>query len=69
MSGHQGGALRNWDRGRSCGRRRARWPAQGVVQAEYAGEDLSGQRRRSHLEDGAAAVAHEAGAGLDEPFG
>ncbi len=53
---------------RSCGYCSWWRIAQAVDQAEYARENRPRQRHLGHLEDGVAAMAHEPGAGLDQPL-
>ena len=57
-----------WRRSGSCGGNCGRRPAQAVDQIDDANKHLPRQRGLGHLEDDIAGMAHQSGAGLDQPL-
>ena len=57
-----------WTRFRSCGQCSSRRIAQSNDQVVETCEDCPWQQGLGHLERGVAAMAHQPGAGLDQPF-
>ena len=57
-----------WERFRSCASCLGGRPTQAIDPGKDAGEDPARQRCLGELEYGIAGVAHQPGAGLDQPF-